>query len=326
MSLLAGGVILSTPYEIGASLLKPRVVISYHSQVFNVNGEINGNVIQYMIDEGIKALTGFNSLKAGWKSIFPNYESRSIVGLKINCVTNLFPTHSAVVEGVTSGLTNLFEENNIIVWDRIESSLSQSGYPLNNTSDGVRYLGTDSIGIGYDFNRPLEYGDDLTYYMSSILTKMCDYTVNIPVLKDHSIAGVTLSMKNYYGAVTLDDYYMSLDPHVTNAHKNNCDPGIPFLYSLPEIKDKNALIILDALKGAFNGGPIVEPQWNNNMLILGFDPVAVDLVGMSLIEEKRVENSLPSVIDKAHYLDTAASMGLGVSDPNSIDLKYLNLG
>jgi len=304
---------------------KSRIVIAHHPQVFNFNGTIETNVLQYMIDEGMKALTGKFTVREAWQFIFSDYEWGNVVGLKINCVTDLFPTHPELVDVVSNGLTTLFPDNDIIVWDRQEMALLRAGYPINTSSAGVRYLATDSPGVSYDFHRSLIY-NKLPYYVTSIVTTMCDFLVNLPVLKDHRVAGVTLGMKNFYGAITLNDFFPNDDPHIRMAHRNNCNPQIPYLNRIPEIKDKNRLIILDALEGVYDGGPIAAPQWQNNMLILGCDPVAVDFIGMLLIELKRRENGLPSIIHKARYLRAAAFLGLGKINPKDIDLIILNLG
>jgi len=37
--------------------------------------------------------------------------------------------------------------------------------------------------------------------VSKILTQMCDVIINMPILKDHQMAGVTFAMKNMYGTV-----------------------------------------------------------------------------------------------------------------------------
>ena len=85
---------------------------------------------------------------------------------------------------------------------------------------GIRCLAT-SDGIGYDESFAIDVGKSRQVYLSSILTKMCTYLINVPVLKDHSIAGVTLSMKNHYG--TIDN------PGSLHGPTYSCNPYIPAL-------------------------------------------------------------------------------------------------
>jgi uncharacterized protein (DUF362 family) len=44
-------------------------------------------------------------------------------------------------------------------------------------------------------------GNGQTSHLSKILTRMCTYLVNVPVLKDHGKVGITLSLKNHYGTI-----------------------------------------------------------------------------------------------------------------------------
>ncbi len=64
--------------------------------------------------------------------------------------------------------------------------------------------------------------------------------------------------------------------------------------------------------------------WNNNGIILSKDPVALDTIGMNIIEEKRKEKELRSLFNRPNlpvHIETAAKYGLGVSDLNLISHK-----
>ena len=52
--------------------------------------------------------------------------------------------------------------------------------------------------------------------ISKILTRECAMVINLPILKDHEMAGVTFAMKNMYGVV---DRPFTL-------HADNCNPGV----------------------------------------------------------------------------------------------------
>ena len=41
----------------------------------------------------------------------------------------------------------------------------------------------------------------IAFAFSKILTRECAMVINLPILKDHSMAGVTFAMKNMYGVV-----------------------------------------------------------------------------------------------------------------------------
>jgi uncharacterized protein (DUF362 family) len=136
----------------------------------------------------------------------------------------------------------------------------------------------------------------------------------VPVLKDHDLSGVSLGMKNFYGAIHNPNKY----------HDYNCDPYIADLNAHPLIAEKLRIVICDGLKGQYHGGPASRPQWAwpAGVLLVGGDPVAVDRVGLELIERKRKEAGMDSLKDagrEAKYIFTAAERGLGIGDMEKIE-------
>jgi len=64
--------------------------------------------------------------------------------------------------------------------------------------------------------------------------------------------------------------------------------------------------------------------WSNNGIILSKDPVALDTIGMHIIEGKRKERELPSLFNCPNlpkHIETAGRYGLGVSNLNLINHK-----
>lgn len=74
---------------------------------------------------------------------------------------------------------------------------------------------------------------------------MCTYLINVPVLKDYTIAGVTFSMKNHCGLVD----------NPGSLHGNSCDPYMAELNNTAPIKEKTRLIVMDASLCIYVGGP-----------------------------------------------------------------------
>jgi hypothetical protein len=142
------------------------------------------------------------------------------------------------------------------------------------------------------------------------------------VLKDHNVAGLSLSLKNYFGSIENPNKF----------HGTNCDPYVADLYMSPLIKEKSKLVICDAINVLFEGGPTdYKPRfaWNYNGLIIGTDPVAVDQIGLMLLEEKRAGAGLPplaAVGRPVKYITTAADPDhrLGVRDPEKIKVIELS--
>ena len=170
--------------------------------------------------------------------------------------------------------------------------------------------------VGYDDERLIKVNEGVTVRPSKILSQMCTYIVNVPVLKDHERSGVTLSMKNHFG---------SIDSPRT-CHPTNCNPYIPNINRDPLVAEKTKLIFCDAIQGIYDGGPGGTPQWVQNELMAGFDAVAFDYTGLNIIEKKREENGFPSIASMAVHIQTAADMGLGTNNIENIDVRTVSRG
>lgn len=66
-------------------------------------------------------------------------------------------------------------------------------------------------------------------------------------------------------------------------------------------------------------------MWNEERLFFGTDPVAIDRIGLEIIDRKRKENNYPTVFQKARHISTAGKKGLGVYDKDTIDFIELNV-
>lgn len=278
---------------------------------------INSGVVQIMVDAGIKQLTSQASVGDAWKSLFPGITSASTIGIKINCIyASGLSSHSQVVDAIINGLHAMdvggspFPLNNIIVWDRTDWEMTTAGYTINTSASGVRYFGTNHSGIGYDSSATATV-DGQTIHFSKILSTFCDYLINVPVVKNHSGAGVTFSMKNYYGVV---DSPASL-------HSNYCNPAIAELNNVPLVSSKTKIVVCDALYGLYQGGP--TSGWTGyaftpNAIYLSTDRVAVDYELLQLINQERAAHGLSPLTSMAAYIQTANDLGVGTNDPNQI--------
>lgn len=296
-------------------------------------GRVDEGRVRIMFDEALKAYTGKPSSEEAWIAVIPGLKDTDVIGIKINCINPRLPTHPSVVRAVADSLIRYgVKPNNIIVWDRAEKSripaignMVKSGYVLNDGGSGIRYLGTARKGLGYDSQVCAEVPSiDEKISVSRICSTLCDHLINIPQLRSHQVAGVSLCMKNYYGAVGLGDRYkLGL---VSKVHKNSCNPQIPEIYNNPVFRDRTRLHVADALFGIFEGGPMGSPQWISRRLFLSQDPVAMDYHGLLIIERKRREKGVSSILAKAKYIQTAAEMGLGTNHPDQIERREISMG
>jgi len=274
---------------------------------------VNTTVANLLLNAAIQKLTGKNTAEEAWKSIFPSLTKDDIVGIKINTLFYL-STHSQVVDAIVQNLVAIgIPENNIIIWDKLDSDLIRAGYQINRGETGVRCFGTNA-----DYDNAIYKIGGQSKRLSKILTQTCNHLINVPVLKDHSISGVTLSMKNHYGSVD----------NPGSLHGNNCDPYIADLNNTAPIKEKTRLIVLDASVGIYNGGPDGPPQFYYNSLILGQDPVALDYHCLQIIDEERKKQGLQPIANvgrPAKYIQTAAGLGLGTMDSNEMQVIQLEV-
>lgn len=276
---------------------------------------INQSTVQVMVDAAIKSLTNLSNVGEAWKSLFPGITQNSVINIKVNCINSNLSSHPEVAYSIANGLTSMqvegssFPENNIIIWDRTNGELTSAGYSINTGSTGIRCFGTNASGVGYSSSQHSVNGKNQR--LSSILTDMSDYMINLCVLKNHGMAGVTLSMKNHYGTCN----------NPGSIHGGHCDPYIPALSNLSQIRDKQVINICDAIQGVVSGGPGGSPQITPKSLIFSTDTVACDYVSSEILRDNGC-----STLDDATHIPTAAqaTYNLGTNDPNQIDLITIN--
>lgn len=306
---------------------KSRVIAIKNNGIMST-GKPASETVRKMMDEGMFTLTGKKTTADAWRTFFTPDD---VVGIKINPLGGTtLSNRPEVVNAIILGLKSAgVKDNNIIVWDRFSYHLIKLGYTLNKGSSGVRYYGTEPTA-GYDKDVYYEsLDDDYTLrqedgarsLFSTIVTQQVTALINVPVMKDHGIAGVTLCLKNLaFGSVNNTPRFHP-SPYF-------CDPASAEVCAHPALNSKVRLHIVDALRACFDGGPASMKSWtmwNEERLFLGTDPVAIDRIGLEIIDKKRKEHNLSPVFQKAKHIATAQKKGLGVYDKNDIDLIELNV-
>lgn len=285
-------------------------VVSVHDDGAIVGSTIDEEVVQVMVDAGIRSLTGIDDVGEAWKSLFPSIAQSSVIVIKVNCINDAMSSHPEVAYAIADGLTRMqvggyaFPANNIILFDRTSGELRNGGYTTNTSGMGVRCFGTNQSGVGYDSTRYSVNGS--SQRLSRILTDLGDYMINLAILKNHGTSGVTLSMKNHYGTCNAPG----------GLHGNHCDPYVPALNALSPIRDKQVLCMCDALFGIVSGGPGGPPQVMPKILVFGKDTVALDAVCTQILADHGC-----GTISRAHHVQTAANSpyNLGTDNPESIE-------
>jgi uncharacterized protein (DUF362 family) len=201
----------------------------------------------------------------------------------------------------------------IVIWDRDSEELERAGYRIETGNNRVRCFGTDRVG----YEQELSAWGNVGSCLSKILTQYGNVLINVPVLKDHDGAGVTIALKNMYGIIHNPNKY----------HPNGCNPYVADLNMLPEIRSRMRLTICDATTAMYEGGPGYKPEhsWNANALLVSTDPVALDHTGWQMIERKRAEKGLKTLKAEERepsYIATAADgeHRIGTNDPKKISI------
>jgi uncharacterized protein (DUF362 family) len=236
-----------------------------------------------------------------------------VVGLKVNCLAGRGnSTRPELADAIAERLQQAGVRD-IVVWDRLNADLESARFRIAEHGSGWRCFGNDVLG----------FEDELAMYGSvgslicRTLTEVCEAVINLPVLKDHGIAGVTIALKSLFGAIHNPNKY----------HLNIGDPYVADVNMLPPIRQKVRLHICDATSAQYEGGPSYMPQWTwpFNGLLVARDPVALDYVGWQIIEKKRAElgmKSLKELKRQPTYIATAADEQhqLGTNDPKRIQV------
>ena len=291
-------------------------------------------------------LTDADDGPEAWRHFF---EKGDVVGIKVSPVGGPLVMSSAeVLQGIVAGLESAgVRRKDIVVYDRYRTQFLEMGFD-QWLPDGVRWMAATAVYDelqqsidGYDPDHYMDMavtlpGQDLNHpaarrsYAAKFITQEVNKLVNLPSLKDHQSAGVTLALKNLsHGLVN----------NVSRSHSssslNVCGAFIPAVVSMPVIRDKTVLHILDGIKGLYHGGPFARPEyvWEHRTLYFATDPVAVDRVGWKQIDEKRLSAGMKPIADakpdkvssflnrQPEHVEIAGALGLGIWDERRIDVR-----
>jgi len=258
-----------------------------------------------MLEAGLTRLVGVGDAVQAWRRLFGRDD---IIGLKVNCLgAPTTHTHVEVALAAAEGLQGAgLPASNLVIFDRLTDELDRAGYPVNEGT-GVRCYGTDRVGYDAEPTNAGEVGSCL----SRIVSEHCTALVNLPLLKDHDLAGVSISLKNHFGSIN----------NPNKLHLNQCSPYVADLNLVPAIREKQRLIVCDALEVTYDGGPTYCPATTERYdgLLMATDPVALDRVGWQIVEGLRAKAGLASLHAEGRepgYIMVAgdAQHRLGVAD------------
>ncbi len=293
-------------------MARGRVIVARDNLVRTAKHSLKDDVVFNMLNAAMRSFFSVNSAQKAWSLLF---SKEDVVGIKINCLAGKgISTSQPLVDAIVKNLISTgIPGRQIIIWDRANDDLQRAGYKIQTSARDVKCYGNDYAG----YTKQLYESGTIGSFLSNILVHQCSAIINVPIMKDHGIVGITNALKNFFGAIHNPNKY----------HSYNGDPYIADVNMLPEIRDKVRLTVCDALTSQYEGGPPFMPQWiwPFNGVIVSQDMVAMDAFAWKIIDDKRQEKGLKLLKDVGReptYIRTAgdADHKLGIHDLMAIDL------
>ena len=143
--------------------------------------------------------------------------------------------------------------------------------------------------------------------------------INTRPLRSHAWSGVGSLIKNYIMFI----------PNPASLHGDSC-ADLATLWKLPVVEGKTRLNVLVMLNPLFHGVGrhhfSKKYTWEYNGLLVGFDPVAVDAIGIRILQARRKEyfgEDRPLNPPAKHIFLADTRHKLGTADPDKIELVKL---
>ena len=248
---------------------------------------INDDVVETMLDRGLRELTDTGSGTKALRSLMPGVSPGQKVTIKLNLnnatfdpnVTNnrmdqTMPVVNALIGQLHNGLG--IEQENITLLDAsrwihpviIKGRCRFPNVKFVDNRDKDRWDKSEAVVFTQD--QPLPDGQ---FWMPKAYTG-ADHIINLFLMKNHG-CGITGAMKSHFGSI----------PSPKKLHEGLGDKSyIADLCNTPSIKNKVRINIGDALFANWHNNVWCPRPWNTfpeqspNSLLLSADPVAIDSV------------------------------------------------
>ena len=301
---------------------------------------VDQDAVNAMVDEGVTALTGTAAAAEAWQALVPDYSPGKAIAIKVNFNNNWAcePTHvnlnnvihpiNAIVRGLCQAYPD-FQGRDVWVYDASgQGDSPPRELPTRFTSgclyDGVRffdnlcnetagYASTDPSAV-VTWHNPAEIPTPPQVQVTDVLVNAA-YLINIPVVKRHAVAGVTLSFKNHFGSIeNCQQLHNWVYPGHAHYGGQDYSPMVD-IYRNKHIAGKTVLTLGDALFGNWVCNNSKAQRWKTfghaapNSLLFSGDPVALDCVMSDLLD---AEHEIGDFSDD--HLVYASRVGLGTHE------------
>jgi uncharacterized protein (DUF362 family) len=268
-----------------------------------------------MVERAISAIAGVADVKKAWGR-FITKDDR--VGIKINVLGGRFAgTMREVVEPIVDGVRAVgVPDENIMIYDQYDGYMRAARYAWQAQPGKLRVINHEVLG----YEKALtDSGGGGIGRLAKTLT-WTTAVINVPVIKDHDLAGVTCAMKNMVCGNVERPPLMHQHIHTALAH----------FYALEAIRGRVRLTICDGSFCMYEGGPQYNPGSlvSHDCVYATTDPVAMDAIALEVIDGLRVENKLRRLEKSgrpATFLKVAEDLGLGIASRDRIHLETIEL-
>lgn len=137
-----------------------------------------------------------------------------------------------------------------------------------------------------------------------------DVLVEIPVVKTHSLATYTMSLKNLVGIIHPKD-------RLALHRSGHLEEAIPEIH----LAVHPQLIVMDGTRTMIAGGPFRGPTVDTNLILASGDRIAIDLVGLSIIKHfGRWQRVAGAGVWEQQQIQRAIALGLGAKAASEIEV------
>ena len=290
-------VLRQTPWWLREGKAHARVVVVRSAGVLRVTAVAPASLGD-MLDQGLRNLTTEANPVAAWRRVLGSAER---ILIKFNSV-------GARSLRITEPLARLLVER-LRAAGYVPEQITLVEAPAFLTEE----LGTARAARGW--GSAIEVGgrpEQLARYLFD-----ADAIINVPFLKTHQIAGMSGCLKNLSHA---------LIRRPAQFHSNGCSPYVGQVVGSREVSSRLKLNLMNAVRVVVDGGPgaRTENTVGYGGLLLGFDPLAMDYAGLSILATERHRLGLPGGL-AVRYLASSAEMGLGRWRPADVDRAEIEI-
>lgn len=274
----------------GPSQDESKVVIATDEECLD-GSTINEAKVQDMVDYSIMTLTGIADKPKAYEALFPDgvTTDTTILVKYNNAKTNSSKSQKAVRDALINGLTSMIDGT--FPSDNITEMGKQTGSSTSETFD----VGTKSFSIAQPWVD-------------------CDYFINLPSAWNISYTGITMALKGMMPSVS------GTQSGFHNYFTSESDPGLSILNSQPSLKNKQVLVLLDAISICPSGNTVKAAY----KIVASKDMVAADYQGMLILKDDGLESDDETTAKKVCELAAKDPYNLGTDDTGN--MKIFNIG